>query len=135
MWPLTEPIEDFFRDQFLGPQLGTYYGYPVYHPDPAAFYQSLTPEEYDSFNDAIATDSETWTHSLNFRLTNTNLFEMPAGTVGWRCWPRSGSSPGRTRRIRASSPASSGASPEPRARASAKTGRRHSSSACRSSAC
>ena len=81
-WPLTEPIEDFFRDQFLGPQLGTYYGYPVYHPDPAAFYQSVTPEQFDSFNDTIATDSETWTHSLNFRVTNTNLFEMPAGPVG-----------------------------------------------------
>jgi outer membrane receptor protein involved in Fe transport len=81
-WPLTGPIEDFFREQFLGPQLGTYYGYPVYHPNPAAFYQSLTPEEFDSFNDTIATDSETWTHSLNFRVTNTNLFEMPAGPVG-----------------------------------------------------
>ena len=53
-WPLTGPIEDFFRDQFLGPQLGTYYGYPVYHPDTAAFYQSLTPEEFDSFTGKIA---------------------------------------------------------------------------------
>src|SRR5262245_39540080 len=84
-WPLTEPIEEFFRDQFLGPQLGldpVFGFYPVYHPDRAAFYQSVTPEEFDSFNGTIATDSETWTHSLNFRLTNTNLFDMPAGPVG-----------------------------------------------------
>ena len=64
-WPLTADIEEFFRDQFLGPQLGTYYGYPVYHPDQAAFYQSLTPDQYDSFQSTIKTDSKTWTHSLN----------------------------------------------------------------------
>ena len=48
-WPLTDEIEDFFRDQFLGPQMGTYYGYPIYQPDQSAFYQSLTPEQYASF--------------------------------------------------------------------------------------
>ncbi len=82
-WPLTAEVEDFFRDQFLGPQLGTYYGYPVYHPDRTAFYQSLTPEQYDSFIGKIRTDSETWTHSLNLRVTDTNLFDMPAGPVGF----------------------------------------------------
>ena len=45
MWPVTDQIEDFFRDQFLGPQLGTFYGYPVYHPDQDAFYQPLTPDQ------------------------------------------------------------------------------------------
>ena len=81
-WALTADIEEFFRDQFLGPQLGTYYGYPVYHPDQNAFYQSLTPDQYDSFLGTIKTDSKTWTHSLNLRFTNTNLFELPAGPVG-----------------------------------------------------
>jgi len=81
-WPLTADIEDFFRDQFLGPQLGTYYGYPVYHPDQAAFYQSLTPDQYDSFLGTIKTDSKTWTHNVNFTVTNTDLFELPAGPVG-----------------------------------------------------
>jgi len=82
LWPLTDEIEDFFRDQFLGPQLGTYYGYPVYHPDQAAFYQSLTPAEYASFLGNIRTESTTWTHNANFVLTNTNLWELPAGSVG-----------------------------------------------------
>ena len=81
-WALTADIEEFFRDQFLGPQLGTYYGYPVYHPDQNAFYQSLTPDQYDSFLGTIKTDSKTWTHSLNLRFTNTNLFDLPAGPVG-----------------------------------------------------
>ncbi len=81
-WPLTADIEDFFRDQFLGPQLGTYYGYPVYHPDQTAFYQSLTPEQYGSFQGEIRTHSNTWTHNVNFALTNADLFELPAGPVG-----------------------------------------------------
>jgi len=81
-WPLTADIEDFFRDQFLGPQLGTYYGYPVYHPDMAAFYQSLTPDEYQSFLGTIKTDSRTWTQNVNLLVTNPGLFALPAGDVG-----------------------------------------------------
>lgn len=82
MWPLTDEIEDFFRDQFLGPLLGTFYGYPVYHPDMEAFYQPLTPDQYASFLDEIRTDSSTWTQNVNFSLTNASLFELPAGDVG-----------------------------------------------------
>lgn len=82
LWPLTADIENFFRGQFLGPQLGTYYGYPVYHPNQAAFYQSLTPAQYASFLGEIKTESTTWTHNVNFVVTNTDLFELPAGSVG-----------------------------------------------------
>ncbi len=81
-WALTADVEDFFRDQFLGPQLGTYYGYPVYHPDQAAFYQSLTPAQYDSFLGKIKTESKTWTHNVNFTVDNAYLFDLPAGSVG-----------------------------------------------------
>jgi outer membrane receptor protein involved in Fe transport len=81
-WPLTADIEDFFRNQFLGPQLGTYYGYPVYHPDQAAFYQSLTPAEYASFQGTIRSNSKTWTHNINLMITNTNLLDLPAGPMG-----------------------------------------------------
>ncbi|MFC5592703.1 TonB-dependent receptor plug domain-containing protein [Lysobacter niastensis] len=83
LWALKAEIEDFFRDQFLGPQLGEYYGYPIYAPNEAAFYQALTPEQYRSFNSEIKSDSETWTHNLNFQLTNTELFNLPAGPVGF----------------------------------------------------
>lgn len=82
LWPLTDEIEDFFRDQFLGPQLGTYYGYPVYHPDQDAFYTALTPEQYQSFLGEIYSKSSTWTHNVNFSVTNTDLFQLPAGSVG-----------------------------------------------------
>jgi outer membrane receptor protein involved in Fe transport len=82
MWPLTDEIEEFFRDQFLGPLLGTAYGYPVYHPDNDAFYQPLTPDQYASFLDEIRTESTTWTHTVNLSITNASLFELPAGDVG-----------------------------------------------------
>lgn len=82
LWPVTDQIEDFFRDQFLGPQLGTFYGYPIYHPDQDAFYQPLTPDQYASFLDEIRTKSTTWTHTFNFSVTNASLFELPAGDVG-----------------------------------------------------
>ncbi len=81
LWPLTGPIEDFFRGQFLGPQLGTYYGYAVYEPNRAGFYQSLTPAQYRSFLGQIQTDTSTWTHNFNVNANNTNLFELPAGPV------------------------------------------------------
>jgi outer membrane receptor protein involved in Fe transport len=83
LWPLTNEIEDFFRDQFLGPQMGTYYGYPVYEPDNSAFYQSLTPAQYASFLGQINSTSTTWTHSFNFQTVNSNLFETWAGPVGF----------------------------------------------------
>jgi outer membrane receptor protein involved in Fe transport len=82
LWPLTDEIESFFQDQFLGPNLGTFYGYQIYNPDHAAFYQSLTPSEYATFLDEIRTESKTWTQNFNFLITNTALFTLPAGDVG-----------------------------------------------------
>jgi outer membrane receptor protein involved in Fe transport len=82
LWPLVAPMEDFYRDQFLGPQLGTYYGYPVYAPDKDAFYQATTPEQFRSFSGNLHNVSRTWTQNLNFQVVNSNLFEMPAGPVG-----------------------------------------------------
>jgi hypothetical protein len=84
----------------------------------------VTPEQYASFNSKIKTDSETWTHSLNFRLTNTDLFEMPAGPVGFAALAQVGKqawdNPTDPRVLRAIS----GASPARRAPASERTGRR-----------
>jgi outer membrane receptor protein involved in Fe transport len=82
LWPLVGPMEDFFRNQFMGPQLGTYYGYPVYAPDKDAMYQALTPEQFRSFSGNIHNVSRTWTQNVNLQVVNGNLFEMPAGPVG-----------------------------------------------------
>lgn len=91
LWPLVDAMEDFFRDQFMGPQLGTYYGYPVYAPDKDAFYQAITPEQFRSFSDHIHNVSRTWTQNLNFQVVNGSLFELPAGPVGMAAVVQAGS--------------------------------------------
>ena len=83
LWPLVDPMEDFFREQFMGPQLGTYYGYPVYEPNKPGLYQVITPEQFRSFSDNIHNVSRTWTQNLNLQLTNAELFNLPAGPVGF----------------------------------------------------
>ena len=79
---LGAKVDAFFESQFLGPNLGTYYGYPVYAPDYSKFYQGVTPAQYQSFTGVIDTQSETYTQNLNLQVTNTNLFDLPAGPVG-----------------------------------------------------
>ncbi len=82
LWPLVDEMDAFFQAQFLGPQLGTYYGYPVYEPNKPAFYQSITPDQFRAFSRNIHNNSSTWTHNVNLQLTNADLFQMPAGPVG-----------------------------------------------------
>ena len=81
-WPLVDEMDQFFRDQFMGPQLGTYYGYPVYEPDKPGLYQAITPEDFRGFSDVIHNVSRTWTQNVNAQLVNSNLFQLPAGAVG-----------------------------------------------------
>lgn len=90
LWPLVGPMEDFFRSQFLGPQLGTYYGYPVYAPDKDAFYQSTTPAQFRSFSGNLHNESSTWTQNLNLQLVNADLFDLPAGPVGFAAVAQAG---------------------------------------------
>ncbi|MGH8305127.1 MAG: TonB-dependent receptor plug domain-containing protein, partial [Steroidobacteraceae bacterium] len=82
-WPLAGPVEQFFQNQFLGPQLGTTSGYPIYNPNVANFYKPITPAQYATFNGLINFKSETWTQNINLQVNNTDLFEMPAGSAGF----------------------------------------------------
>ncbi len=82
LWPLVDEMDAFFQEQFLGPQLGTYYGYPVYEPNKPAFYQSITPEQFRAFSGNLRNTSSTWTHNFNVQVTNPELFQLPAGPVG-----------------------------------------------------
>ncbi len=81
--PLTAKVNAFFESQFLGSQLGTYYGYKVYAPDYSKFYQNFTPADYQGFTGVIHNRSETYTQNVNLQVTNTSLFELPAGPVGF----------------------------------------------------
>lgn len=82
-WPLKDAVNQFFENQFLGPKLGTYYGYPIYHPNVNNFYKAITPAQYASFIGLIDTKSATWTQNINMTVNNTDLFELPGGSAGF----------------------------------------------------
>lgn len=82
-WPLNDAVNSFFQNQFLGPLLGTYYGYPIYSPNKANFYKPLTPAQYATFNGTINSRNSTWTQNFNIQINNSDLFELPAGPVGF----------------------------------------------------
>ncbi len=82
--PITSKINAFFQNQFLGPKLGTSAsGYPIYAPNYSNFFQPITPAQYQSFLGTNHTYSETYTQNVNLNVTNTDLFKVPAGHVGF----------------------------------------------------
>jgi len=80
---LTDKVNAFF----LGPQDGTDpygYGYPAYHlRQNQKFWGAITPAEYVSISDFVRSASETYTQQGNLTVTNTDLFALPAGSVGF----------------------------------------------------
>jgi outer membrane receptor protein involved in Fe transport len=79
---LVDKVNDFF----LGPQDGTDpygYGYPAYHIRSTPFWGAITPAQYDSISAPVVSDSETYTQQVNLTITNTDLFALPAGSVGF----------------------------------------------------
>ena len=98
---LADPINDYFQNKVLGPQLGLdpYYGaYPVFQPDYAAFYTLMSPTDFYSFMGKTTSRSRTYDNLLRAQFTNSALFSMKggdagaaiaieAGTEGWRYNP------------------------------------------------
>jgi outer membrane receptor protein involved in Fe transport len=83
-WP--QIINQKAKDFFLGPQLGidADSGYPIYNRDPNIYlYRALTPAEYDSISADTVYRPYSWTNNLQATLTNGELFELPAGPVGF----------------------------------------------------
>lgn len=70
---------------YLGPQLGVDpdSGYPIFNANPARLYTALTPAQYDSISADTVYHPESWTSNLQATLTNSELFELPAGPVGF----------------------------------------------------
>jgi outer membrane receptor protein involved in Fe transport len=68
---------------YLGPQLGvTDEGYPIFAPNWDRFYSPLTPAQYDSFTGVRSEHSVSWTEDVTAIVNNSNLFSLPAGSVG-----------------------------------------------------
>lgn len=69
---------------FLGDQLGTDSdGYPIFAPSYDRFYTPLTPAEYDSLVVKSIYKPSSWTNSFKAVLSTGELFQMPAGPVGF----------------------------------------------------
>lgn len=81
-WP--QIVASKANDLFLGPQLGVDEdGFPIFDADPARLYRPLTRAEYDSIAARTTYNPRSRTDTLSFTLTNTELFEMPAGAAGF----------------------------------------------------
>ena len=82
----ADPIEAFFQQNVLGPQLpgvDPIYGiYPIYRPDYDAFYNLLTPEQFASFTGRAVNRSKTSDDTVRAQLTNAALFSLPGGDAG-----------------------------------------------------
>ncbi|MBY4598474.1 TonB-dependent receptor [bacterium BD-1] len=81
----ADPMNDFFQDLVLGPQLGwdPYYGaYPVFNPDYAAFYQLLTPDQFNAMTGYATSRSETTDNFARAQVVNGSLWDMRGGSAG-----------------------------------------------------
>ncbi|KRG69203.1 TonB-dependent receptor [Pseudoxanthomonas dokdonensis] len=81
----ADPINDYFEQNVLGPQQGwdPYYGaYPVFTPNYAAFYQPISPQDFNSFTGYAHSKSQTSDGMLRAQVTNSSLFSLPGGDAG-----------------------------------------------------
>lgn len=83
-------IKSAIDNYYLGPQMGTYYGYPVYNAKTSKLYQPLTPAIFNSLTARIDNKSVAWNQNLNFTVTNDSLFHLPAGDVGFAATVQAG---------------------------------------------
>ncbi|WP_395117240.1 TonB-dependent receptor [Rhodanobacter sp. FW102-FHT14D06] len=82
-WPQTVAAKA--NDLYLGPQLGVDpdSGLPIFDADPVRLYTPLTRAEYDAITARTNYHPESRSDTLAFTLTNTALFNLPAGPAGF----------------------------------------------------
>ncbi len=82
----ADAINDYFVRTVLGPQQGldpNYNAYPVFTPNYAAFYTLLPAGAIDTFSGFTDSRSKTSDTLARVQLTNTALFTLPVGDVGF----------------------------------------------------
>ncbi len=82
-WP--QIVAATANELFLGPQLGVDEdsGLPIFDADPDRLYTPLTRAEYDSIAARTVYRPKSRNDYVSFTLTNPELFELPAGPVGF----------------------------------------------------
>ncbi|MEF3082962.1 TonB-dependent receptor [Luteimonas sp. SMYT11W] len=82
----ADPINSWFEENVLGPQLGVdpfYDFYPIFRPDYAAFYSPISPNDFASFTGFVNSESRTWNNLAHVQFTNGSLFSLPGGDAGF----------------------------------------------------
>ncbi len=79
---LNDPVNAYFEQNVLGPQLGEYDGWAVFRPNYAAFYTPMNPADFAAFSAFTTTRSKTWDNMLRAQVTNGALFSLPGGDAG-----------------------------------------------------
>ena len=79
---LAGPMETYFSQHVLGPQLGTYSGYPVFEPNYSALYNPVSTSDFRSFTGYSTSQAKTWDNMLRGTVTNSSLFTLPGGDAG-----------------------------------------------------
>ncbi|OOG48472.1 TonB-dependent receptor [Rhodanobacter sp. C01] len=78
----TIPMETYFANHVMGPQMGSYYGYPIYEPQYANLYNPVSQADFRSFTGYTDSRSKTWDNMLRLQVTNASLFSLPGGDAG-----------------------------------------------------
>ena len=82
----TKPMEQYFADHVLGPNLGPDpygYGYDTYRPNYENFYRPFIAGGISQVRPAIPTTrSKSWDNMLRAVVTNASLVAMPGGDAG-----------------------------------------------------
>ena len=79
---LKDAVNNWFNSHILGPQQGTYYGYPVFTPDYTKFYNLIPVADFNSFTTHAKNHSNTYDNMLRAQVTNSSLFSLPGGDAG-----------------------------------------------------
>jgi len=78
----TAPMEKYFESHVLGPQQGTFSGYPVFTPNYAGLYNPVSKADYAAFTGYTTDHAKTWDNMLRAQVTNSSLFTLPGGDAG-----------------------------------------------------
>lgn len=73
---------DLAQNFFLGPQLGTQDGLPVYNFNEARWWNPVSPQEYRQFGTHSINDADSWVNQAAFSFSG-DLFEGWAGPIGF----------------------------------------------------
>ncbi|NYF34364.1 TonB-dependent receptor [Stenotrophomonas sp. JAI102] len=87
----ADPINSYFEEHVLGPQLGTRSGYAVFAPNWDAFYAPIPAGDFATFTGYTESQSRTWQNLGRFQITNGTLFSLPGGDAGFAVVAEAGS--------------------------------------------